>query len=121
MIIALIESAMKTIKFTLKVSPDDITYFNIATPLPGTPLFDKVKEKGWLKSTNFDEYDCKTPVFETPMLDSKDLEELYAKAFRSFYLRPGYILRMFLTRGRYGFKVAKIALMYWIQEIKSKF
>jgi anaerobic magnesium-protoporphyrin IX monomethyl ester cyclase len=114
-------SAMRTIKFSLKVSPDDVTYFNIATPLPGTPLYDKVKEKGWLKSTNFDEYDCKTPVFETPMLDTKDLEELYAKAFRSFYLRPSYILRMFLTRGRYGFTVSKIALMYLIQAIKDKF
>ena len=115
------ESALRTIKFALKVSPDDVTYYNIATPLPGTPLYDKVKDKGWLNSTNFDEYDCKTPVFETPMLTTKDLEELYAKAFRSFYLRPSFILRMFLTRGRYGFTVSRIALSYLIQELKSKF
>jgi radical SAM superfamily enzyme YgiQ (UPF0313 family) len=115
------ESALRTIKFALKVSPDDVTYYNIATPLPGTPLYDKVKENHWLNSTNFDEYDCKTPVFETPMLSTKDLKELYAKAFRSFYLRPRFILRMFLRRGRYGFTVARIALSYLIQEIKSKF
>ena len=47
------ESALKTIKFTLKVSPDDVAYYNIATPLPGTPLYDRVKEKGWLKDSSF--------------------------------------------------------------------
>jgi radical SAM superfamily enzyme YgiQ (UPF0313 family) len=115
------ESALRTIKFTQKISPDDVAYYNIATPLPGTPLFDRVKEKGWLISTDFDKYDCKTPVFETPMLSTKDLEELYAKAFRSFYLRPTFIIRMFLKSGRYGFTVSRIALSCLIQEIKSKF
>ena len=115
------ESALESIKFALKISPDDVAYYNIATPLPGTPFFDTVKEKGWLKTTDFDKYDCKTPVFETPLLSMKDLEELYAKAFRSFYLRPGFILRMFIKRGRYGFTVSRIALSYLIQAIKSKF
>ena len=115
------ESALKTIKFTQKISPDDMAYYNIATPLPGTPLYDRVKENGWLKITDFDKYDCKTPVFETPMLSTKDLEELYAKAFRSFYLRPTFILRMFIKRGRYGFTVSRIALSYLVQAIKSKF
>jgi anaerobic magnesium-protoporphyrin IX monomethyl ester cyclase len=115
------ESALKTIKFAQKISPDDVAYYNIATPLPGTPLYDRVKEKGWLKITDFDKYDCKTPVFETPMLSSKDLTELYEKAFRSFYLRPTYILRMFLKRGRYGFTASRIAFMYLAKAIKSKF
>jgi len=114
------ESALKTIKFAQQISPDDIAYYNIATPLPGTPLFDLVKEKGWLRITDFDKYDCKTPVFETPMLSSKDLAELHEKAFRSFYLRPTYILRMFLKRGRYGFTASRIALGYLLNSIKSK-
>ena len=42
------ETAWKTIKFAEKLSPDNIAFFNIATPLPGTPLYDKVKKKGWL-------------------------------------------------------------------------
>jgi anaerobic magnesium-protoporphyrin IX monomethyl ester cyclase len=114
------ESALRTIKFAQKISPDDVAYYNIATPLPGTPLYDRVKENGWLKTTDFDKYDCKTPVFETPMLSSKDLSELYEKAFRSFYLRPTYILRMFIKRGRYGFTVSRIALGYILAAIKSK-
>ncbi len=114
------ESALETIKFTQKISPDDVAFYNIATPLPGTPLYDRVKENGWLKITDFDKYDCKTPVFETPLLSMKELEKLYEKAFRSFYLRPTYILRMFLTRGRYGFTASRIAFAYLIKAIKSK-
>jgi anaerobic magnesium-protoporphyrin IX monomethyl ester cyclase len=114
------ESALKTIKFAQKISPDDVAYYNIATPLPGTPLYDRVKENGWLKITDFDKYDCKTPVFETPMLSSKDLSELYEMAFRSFYLRPTYILRMFLKRGRYGFTASRIAFRYLFESVKSK-
>jgi anaerobic magnesium-protoporphyrin IX monomethyl ester cyclase len=114
------ESALKTIKFTQKISPDDVTYYNIATPLPGTPLYDRVKKNGWLRITDFDKYDCKTPIFETPTLSMKELEELLEKAFQSFYLRPTYILRMFLKRGRYGFTVSRIAFAYLLKAIKSK-
>jgi anaerobic magnesium-protoporphyrin IX monomethyl ester cyclase len=37
------ESALRTIKFAQKISPDDVAYYNISTPLPGTPLYDRVK------------------------------------------------------------------------------
>jgi len=114
------ESALETIKFTQKISPDDVAYYNIATPLPGTPMYDSVKENGWLRITDFDKYDCKTPVFETPILSMKELKELYEKAFRSFYLRPTYILRMFLKRGKYGFTASRIAFAYLLKAIKSK-
>ncbi len=114
------ESALKTIKFTLKISPDDVAYYNIATPFPGTPLYDRVTENGWLRITDFDKYDCKTPIFETPTLSMKELEELLEKAFRSYYLRPTYILRMFVKRGRYGFTVSRIAFSYLLKAIKSK-
>jgi anaerobic magnesium-protoporphyrin IX monomethyl ester cyclase len=114
------ESAWKTIKFTLEISPDDEAYYNIATPLPGTPLYDRVKENGWLRVTDFNKYDCKTPIFETPTLSMKELEELLEKAFQSFYLRPTFILRMFLKRGMYGFTVSRIAFRYLCKAIKSK-
>ena len=32
-----IETALKSIKFAEEVSPDEIAYYNIATPYPGTP------------------------------------------------------------------------------------
>ena len=42
------ESTWKTIKFIEKIAPDDVGFYNVATPLPGTP--NMVKES-WPKVT----------------------------------------------------------------------
>ncbi len=86
------KSAWETIKFVEKISPDALGFYNIATPFPGTPLYDLVKEKGWLKVTDFDKYDTATPIFETPWLSMKELRNLRLQAFHHFYLRPAYFL-----------------------------
>ena len=115
------ETAWKTIKFAEKISPDEVAFYNIATPYPGTPMYDHVIKNGWLRVTDFDLYDATTPIFETPTLSLKELGELYEKAFQSFYLRPTYVLRMFIKRGRYGFTASRIAFSYLCKAIKSKF
>lgn len=114
------ESAQQTIKFVQKVSPDNLAFYNIATPLPGTPMYDLVKENGWLKIDDFDKYDCKTPIFETPTMSMKELEEISEKAFRSFYLRPSYVLRMWRKGWMYGISATRTFLRYFIKATKSK-
>jgi radical SAM superfamily enzyme YgiQ (UPF0313 family) len=114
------ESAWQTIKFVQKVSPDNLAFYNIATPLPGTPMYDLVKENGWLKIDDFDRYDCKTPIFETPTMSMKELEEISEKAFRSFYLRPSYVLRMWRKGWMYGISATRTFLRYFIKTTKSK-
>ena len=84
------ESAWKTIKFVEKVAPDDVGFYNVATPFPGTPMFDLVKEKGWLRVTDFDKYDTTKPIFETPQLSMKELGKLREGAFHHYYLRRAY-------------------------------
>jgi radical SAM superfamily enzyme YgiQ (UPF0313 family) len=86
------ERAWKTIKFVEQISPDDVGFYNVATPFPGTPMYDLVKEKGWLKVTDFDRYDTTKPIFETPWLSMKELEKLREGAFHHFYLRRAYFL-----------------------------
>ena len=113
------ETAMKTIKFVEKLCPDTIAFFNIATPLPGTPLYDRVKENGWLRITDFNMYDCNTATFETPTMNMKELEQLYEKAFQRFYLRPTYILRMWAKGWPYGLSTTRYAFRYLIKAIKS--
>jgi anaerobic magnesium-protoporphyrin IX monomethyl ester cyclase len=110
------ESAWQTIKFVQKVSPDNLAFYNIATPLPGTPMY----ENGWLKITDFDKYDCKTPIFETPTMSMKELEEISEKAFRSFYLRPSYVLRMWRKGWMYGISATRTYIRYFVKAIKSK-
>jgi anaerobic magnesium-protoporphyrin IX monomethyl ester cyclase len=114
------ETAWRTIKFAEKISPEDVAMINIATPLPGTPMFDLVKKNGWLRVTDFDKYDCTTPIFETPTLSMKELGEIYEQAFQSFYLRPTYIPRMFAKGVTYGFSAFQKALEQLSKAVKSK-
>ena len=115
------ETAWKTIKFAEKISPDEIAYYNIATPYPGTPMYDNVIKNGWLRVTNFDDYDATTPIFETPTMSLKDLEELYQKAFQSFYMRPSYVFRMWRKGTAQGYGATRKYFFYLKKAIKSKF
>ena len=114
------ESAWRTIKFVEKVSPDNVAFYNIATPLPGTPMYDQVQKNGWLRIDDFNKYDCKTPIFETPTLSMDELAELGERAFESFYLRPSYILRMWRKGWMYGLSATRTASKYLIKRIKAK-
>jgi anaerobic magnesium-protoporphyrin IX monomethyl ester cyclase len=115
------ESAWKTIKFVEKISPDEVGFYNIATPFPGTPLYDKVKKNGWLKVTNFDKYDTVTPIYETPWLSMKELKKIREQAFHHFYLRPTYISHMFSKGWMYGFAALRTAFAHLLAVVKAKF
>jgi anaerobic magnesium-protoporphyrin IX monomethyl ester cyclase len=114
------QTAWKTIKFVEKISPDYVGFYNIATPFPGTPMYDEVIEKGWLRVTDFDKYDTATPIFETPMLSMKELKEIREQAFHHFYLRPTYILRMFAKGPISGLSAIQTALEHLFKSIKLK-
>jgi radical SAM superfamily enzyme YgiQ (UPF0313 family) len=113
------ESAWETIKLVEKMDPDDVGYY-IATPYPGTPMYDLVKEKGWLKTNDFDKYDTATPVFETPTLTAQELREIREQAFQRFYIRPTHIIHIFSKGGLYGFSLTRTALAHLLRAIKSK-
>jgi len=106
------ETTWKTIKFVERISPDDVGFYNVATPFPGTPLYDLVKEKGWLKVTDFDKYDTTTPIFETPWLSMNELEKLREAAFHHFYLRPGYFVNNFRKRSFWTLSTALTILTH---------
>ncbi len=112
--------ARETIKFVEKLIPDHMGCFTVATPYPGTPLYDFVKKNGWLRITDFDKYDTVTPTFETSTLSMKELRKIRDQIPLSFYLRPTYIFDMFAKRGMYGFSATKTAFLYLIVAIRSK-
>ena len=114
------ESAWETVNLVKKVNPDDVGY-NIATPYPGTPMYDYVKKMGWLKIHNFDRYDTATPTFETPTLSMSELKEIHEKAYQKFYLRPTYVLRMLSKGGIFGFSAAKTSFSRLLRTIGIKF
>jgi anaerobic magnesium-protoporphyrin IX monomethyl ester cyclase len=112
------ETLRETTKFIEALNPDDVGYY-IATPYPGTPMHELVTEKGWLKITDFNRYDTATPIFETPLISSKQLKEMREKAFQSFYIRPSYIFRMWRKGGVYGKSATRTALAHLRRKIKA--
>ena len=67
----------------------------IVIPYPGTKLFEQAKKEGWLKTTDWNEYDMKKPVIKTP-LPEEDVELMARKIYRLFFT-PGYIANRVLT------------------------
>jgi anaerobic magnesium-protoporphyrin IX monomethyl ester cyclase len=113
------ETAWETIKFVELLNPDDVGYY-IATPYPGTPMYDRVKEKGWLRVTDFDKYDTATPIFELPSMSMQELREIREEAFHRFYLRPQYFLNM-LTKGRFwSLSIGRTVLAHFLRAVKAK-
>ncbi len=94
----------ETIKQTLEMAKKinvHRTQFDMLTPLPGTKLYDEVKEKGLLeKEYSFSGYDAycvdDLPVIRTEKLSSKELAQAQKYIYRRFYLRPSLWLRTLL-------------------------
>ncbi len=113
------ETAWETINFVKSLNPVDVGFY-IATPYPGTPLYETVKDNGWLKTEDFDKYDTATPVFETPYLSSEKLKEIRFKAYQQFYLRPSYMLKMLMKGGVYGVSAVKASMAYLLRTLHVK-
>jgi anaerobic magnesium-protoporphyrin IX monomethyl ester cyclase len=113
------ETAWETIKFVEKLDPDDTAYY-IATPFPGTPLWDEVIDHGWLQVTDFDKYDTATPTFTNPNIGMDELRDIREKAFQRFYLRPKHILKAFIKGGVYRSAETRLVLAHLRRAVKAK-
>jgi anaerobic magnesium-protoporphyrin IX monomethyl ester cyclase len=113
------QTARETIRFVKELNPDSIGFY-VATPYPGTPMYEQVKKEGWLKITDFDKYDTAIPTFETPWLSMEKLAEIRYKAYQEFYLRPGYVLKMLRRGGIYGRAGLKTSVAYALRALHIK-
>ncbi|MQY61806.1 radical SAM protein, partial [archaeon] len=113
------ETAWESVKLLERINPDEIGIY-IATPYPGTPMYDYVTKMGWLKIHDFNKYDTATPTFESPTMSMKELREIHDKAHQSFYLRPTYVIRAFSKGGVYGYSTTRTALAWLRRLIVSK-
>jgi radical SAM superfamily enzyme YgiQ (UPF0313 family) len=110
------QTARETIRFVKELNPDDVGFY-VATPYPGTPMYEQVKKNGWLRVTDFDKYDTAGPTFETPWLSMEKLEEIRYKAYQQFYLRPGYVFKMMRKGGTYGISAVKTSGAYLLRAL----
>jgi len=114
-----VETARETINFVKELNPDHVGFY-VATPYPGTPMYEQVKREGWLRVTDFDKYDTANPTFETPWLSMKQLADIRYKAYQDFYLRLGYVLKMMRRGGLYGISAVKTSAAYALRAIHIK-
>lgn len=85
----------QTINFACSL-PIDYAQFMIATPFPGTRLYEEVKNNCRLLVNSWDEYSqfeskC---YFECGELKKNIVERMFKIAYRKFYMRPNYIARI---------------------------
>lgn len=92
------ESIERTIKFVGNLKPS-YALFSLATPYPGTDFYLKVVKDDLIKINDWSKYTLLTPVLETLDCSREELKKLQKKAFRQFYLRPGYIIRQTMMDG----------------------
>jgi radical SAM superfamily enzyme YgiQ (UPF0313 family) len=113
------KTAKETIRFVKELNPDDVGFY-VATPYPGTPMYEDVKKNGWLRVTDFDKYDTAGPTFETPSLSMEALAKLRYKAYQDFYLRPSYVFKMMRKGGTYGRAAVKTSGAYLLRYFHIK-
>jgi len=88
------QDALNTLKLGSLLLKKGYAYTMQATlviPYPGTPLFKECKTNGWLKTLDWDNYDMKQPVMQSPIPDAKIMELVQGMYKISF--QPKFILR----------------------------
>ena len=90
------ESSIKqTIKFSKQLNLD-YAIFYIATPFPGTRLFEIVRDHGRFLIEDWDDYVIhgnRKAFFEIGDVKKELVEKMHKQAYRSFYMNPKYVMR----------------------------
>ncbi|MDD5217792.1 MAG: radical SAM protein, partial [Candidatus Omnitrophica bacterium] len=95
--IGLPQDTEETIRHTIEYATQlntDVATFNVFTPYPGTPLYERVKHE--IFEPRWEQYTSYTPVWRHPSLSSERLEQLREEAYLSFYFRPQYFASLVL-------------------------
>ncbi|MEN9327309.1 MAG: hypothetical protein RI947_117 [Candidatus Parcubacteria bacterium] len=92
------EDAKRTIevaKYCFKKGYFNTMQATIVIPYPGTPLYKECKEKGWLLTDDYDDFDMRRAVMKTPF----PLEKIYEleQELYSTFMTPQYIIRKLLS------------------------
>ncbi len=100
------ESMEKTIQFALSQGLHT-AQFSGAVPFPGTEYFNYCKSEGLLKTEKWDAWLSdgeQAPVVDYPGLSREKVQSAVDRGLKSFYFRPGYMIRFLLqTRSKADF------------------
>ncbi|HID17512.1 TPA: radical SAM protein [Candidatus Bathyarchaeota archaeon] len=96
-----VEDMKRTINFAKKLRPDFVE-FSVATPYPGTPLYEWAKKNGFLEIEDWSKYTTIKPVMRGENFSIKEVGRLMLLSYGQFYLSPSFILNQ-IKRGRWIF------------------
>ncbi|MBI3619799.1 radical SAM protein [Candidatus Roizmanbacteria bacterium] len=82
-------------KYAFKKGYYETMQATIVIPYPGTPLYRECKEKGWLLTDNYEDFDMRQPVMQMPFPAEK-IYELEQDLYSAF-MTPQYILRKIMS------------------------
>ncbi len=85
-----------TVDFAIDVKLDAANFY-ILTPLPGTKLFQEIKDAGRLLHTDWNKYDANHVVYKPPKMTSDGLIEGLIYAYNYFYSMPSIFKRIMRT------------------------
>ncbi len=91
------ESLARTLELAKELAPDYV-HFSVFIPFPGTPAYEAALQRGVIESDAWAGFaESPSPLFRPPVweeqLSSPEILEALSKMYRSFYRRPGVILK----------------------------
>jgi len=90
------ESMEETIKLAIELNPFAVQ-FSYVVAYPGTSIYEEAKRKNWFTEENPQGFaGFFKPSILPYNLKLKDLDGIINKAYRKFYLRPKYLLKMII-------------------------
>jgi radical SAM superfamily enzyme YgiQ (UPF0313 family) len=107
------ETMDDTIRFACELDPL-VANFSIATPFPGTQMYERVKAEGRILAETWDDFvffEGKAR-FEMPGLPAELVERKWKEAYRRFYLRPKRVARTLGRRETWA-RLPRTARMAW--------
>lgn len=92
------EDILRTINFSKEINPDFVL-FNILTPYPFTELYKEGVKKGLFRSDYWREFVLNprkdfVPCFWEEYFSKEELLELLLLAYKQFYLRPKFLMKV---------------------------
>lgn len=105
----------KTIDFLMENKVGYAAFF-LLTPLPGTTLYEEMKNDGRLLHRNWSLYDASNIVFQTKGLSINELYKNYWKTYQTFYSLKNITKRIF-----YNFQISSSPFNSLIEDLFFQF
>ena len=111
------DEVLKTVQMVTDLDVD-FAQFYCVSPFPGSELYEKAKENGWIVNDDWTKFEQNFSVLDTEYLKADEIMRLRKFAYRKFYFRPKVILRMLkkykkLSNLKYIFRMVK-GFLNWV-------